>query len=163
VVRFPDFWGETISLRHPYLRPARLPANTYPNQPEAIETVSAQAVLATRVPPTQGLLGSSGPGVVAGIFTRLPQRLPFDTARRLSAALAFPELPDPLLPISPGLRPDTPPASRRLAFHLVPALLNTLALAFLVAIFLLYRQPVPRRTDLFTGTKPRTDAELGRA
>lgn len=99
------FRGESPTLRYPFLRPAHIPADAYPGQERAIETVTAQGVLASRVPPRTDLLGESGPGVVAGVFTRLPQQLPPDTALRLSQALDTPELVGPVLPASPGLRP----------------------------------------------------------
>jgi glycine betaine/choline ABC-type transport system substrate-binding protein len=136
--------GASFALRYPFLRPARIRAHTYPRQDRPLNTVSSQVVLATRVPPRQDLLGESGPGFVPGVFTRLPQRLPFDTALRLAEALDTPENVDPLLPASPGLTPETPPTKQRFTADVLSALLNGLAVAFLVAMIVLYMQPLPR-------------------
>lgn len=135
--------GVNLSLRYPFLRPARIPAGSYPTQREPVDTVSAQVVLATRVPVRDDLLGESGPGIVPGVFTRLPQRLPFDTARALATALDTPEAVDPLLPASPGLNPDTPPTKQRLTADIVSALMNAFAVAFVIAMVFLFFQPLP--------------------
>jgi hypothetical protein len=134
-----------------------VPANTYPRQDQPLNTVSSQAVLATRVPLRQDLLGESGPGFVPGVFTRLPQRLPFDTALRPAKALDYPEDVDPLLPASPGLTPDTPPTKQRFTADVVSALLNGLAVAFLVGMLVLLMQPLPKEPALRAGEEPPED------
>jgi glycine betaine/choline ABC-type transport system substrate-binding protein len=146
--------GANLALRYPFLRPARVPPNTYPRQDQRLNTVSSQVVLATRLPPRQDLLGESGPGFVPGVFTRLPQRLPFDTALRLKEALDNPENVDPLLPASPGLTPDTPPTKQRFTADVVSALLNALGVAFLVGMVILFRQPLPKEPALRAGEQP---------
>jgi hypothetical protein len=132
-------------------------AYTYPRQGRATNTVASQVVLATRVPTEQDLLDESGPGFVAGVFTRLPQRLPFDTALRLSQALDTSEHVDPLLPASPGLIPDTPPTEQRITADLVSALLNGLAVAFLVGMIALLMQPLPKQPALRAEDSPPED------
>lgn len=154
LVDLASLGGANLPLRYPFLRPARIPAGTYPRQAEALNTVSGQVVMATRVPPRQDLLGESGPGFVPGVFTRLPQRLPFDTARRLSEALDTPEAVDPLLPASPGLTPETPPTKQRFTADLVSALLNAVAVAFLVGMVILFMQPLPEEPALRAGEPP---------
>jgi glycine betaine/choline ABC-type transport system substrate-binding protein len=154
LVDLAEVEGANLALRYPFLRPARLPANTYPRQDQLLNTVSSQVVLATRLPPQRDLLGESGPGFVPGVFTRLPQRLPFDTARALSEALDTPEAVDPLLPASPGLIPDTPPTKQRFTADIVAALLNALAVAFLVAMLVLYLRPLPENPALTGQQRP---------
>ncbi|MCG6942985.1 MAG: hypothetical protein LJE69_17265 [Thiohalocapsa sp.] len=154
LVPLDAFGGTSPALRYPFLRAARISANTYPRQPKALDTVSAQMVLVSRVPEQQDLLGESGPGFVPGVFTRLPQRLPFDTAARLAQALDTPESVDPLLPASPGLKPDTPPTKQRFTADVLSALLNGLAVAFLVAMVILYFQPLPAVPALRVGDVP---------
>jgi glycine betaine/choline ABC-type transport system substrate-binding protein len=149
-----DVGGANLALRYPFLRPARIPANTYPRQDQPLNTVSSQVVLATRMPPQQDLLGESGPGFVPGVFTRLPQRLPYDTALRLAEALDTPENVDPLLPASPGLTPDTPPTKQRFTADVVSALLNGLAVVFLVAMIVLFMRPLPKEPALRAGSEP---------
>jgi glycine betaine/choline ABC-type transport system substrate-binding protein len=129
------------ALRFPFLRPARIPAGTYPGQEEVVDTVAAQVVLASRVPTDEDVMGESGPGFVPGVFTRLPQRLPPGTAQKLARALQAREDVDPLLPVSPGLKPDTPPVKRRVEARPAAATLNVLAILFLVAMaWLLFRE-----------------------
>lgn len=157
LVDLPDIDGASLALRYPFLRPARIPANTYPRQGRPVNTISSQAVLATRVPTEQDLLRESGPGFVPGVFTRLPQRLPFDTALRLSEALDTPEHVDPLLPASSGLTPNTPPTKQRISADLVSALLNGLAVAFLVWMIALFMQPLPKRPAIEAVDTPPED------
>ncbi|WP_295883577.1 glycine betaine ABC transporter substrate-binding protein [uncultured Thiohalocapsa sp.] len=150
--------GANLALRYPFLRPARIPAGSYPTVEETLNTVSSQAVLATRIPKREDdALRESGPAFVPGVFTRLPQRLPFDTALRLSLALDTPETVDPLLPASPGLTPDTPPTKQRFTADVFSALLNGVALAFLVVMVLLYLRPLPANPELRGGEQPADD------
>ena len=151
------FRGESPALRYPFLRPARIPMNTYPDQPALLDTVAAQVVLATRLPPDTDRLGESGPGFVPGVFTRLPLRLPFETARQLDATLDYPEAVDPLLPASPGLQPDTPALRPTISASPGSAILNALAVAFLGAMALLYFRKLPRRPALETNEAPPED------
>jgi hypothetical protein len=147
-----DLDGANLSLRYPVLRPAHIPANTYPRQDQPLNTISSQEVLATRVPPQQGLLGESG----SGVFTRLPQRLPFDTALRPSEVLDRPEKVDPPLPASPGLSADTPPKQRFTA-DVVSAVLSGLAVRFLVCMIVLFMRPLPKEPELRAESLPPTD------
>jgi glycine betaine/choline ABC-type transport system substrate-binding protein len=137
------FRGDSPALRYPFLRPAKIPGGTYPGQAGPLDTLAAQVVLATRVPRDPDPIGESGPGFVPGVFTRLPQRLPFDTALRISRALDTVEDVDPVLPISPGLAPETPPARAQISAQPASALLNMLAIAFLVAMIVLYFRRLP--------------------
>ncbi|MEJ2534284.1 MAG: glycine betaine ABC transporter substrate-binding protein [Gammaproteobacteria bacterium] len=155
LVPIDAFKGNSPALRYPFLRPARIPANTYPGQETLLDTLSAQVVLATRLPANPDQLGESGPGFVPGIFTRLPQRLPFETARRLDAALDNPEAVEPLLPASPGLRPDTPELRPRIYSDPASAVLNALAIAFLAAMGVLLFKDLPQRPALQPGKPSR--------
>ena len=108
-----------------------------------MDTLAAQVVLVSRVPPGPDPIGESGPGFVPGVFTRLPQRLPFDTALRISQALDMVEDVDPVLPMSPGLEPDTPPARPEISAQPASALLNALAIAFIVSMIVLFFRKLP--------------------
>jgi hypothetical protein len=139
-------------LHYPYLRPAVIPRDVYPGSTGPVPTLATQAVLASRVPPEDDGLGESGPAFVPGVFTRLPQRLPFDTAARIEAALDFPEMVDPTLPASPGLYPETPPARPHVSMRPGAVVLNVLAVAFLVAMVVLYTTALPKDPALATHT-----------
>jgi len=142
------------ALRYPFLRQALIPANTYPEQPAPIPTISGQTVLATRVPTDEVELGRAGPGLVPGVITRMPGRLPFETAKNLSAALGVSEGVDPTLPASPGLAPETPDPKPRLRARPLAAVLNTLAMAFLAAMAILLLQKLPANPEMSPGTQP---------
>jgi osmoprotectant transport system permease protein len=148
LVNVRAFRGGSPALRYPFLRPAKIPADTYPGQAQPIDTVTGQVVLATRVPVKQDPIGESGPGFVPGVFTRLPQRLPFDTALRLSDVLGVPERVDPVLPASPGLRPETPSVRPRVYAEPASAVLNVLAILFLVAMVVLLFRELPTNPAL---------------
>jgi len=139
------------ALRYPFLRQARIPAATYPGQDRALPSLASQVVLATRLPPRRETLGDAGPGIVPGVITRLPQRLPFATARQLAEALESPEALDPTLPASPGLLPDTPPPRPRLEMSAGAVVLNSLALAFLAAMVLLFFAKLPGNPEMQAG------------
>jgi len=151
LVNVRAFRGNSPALRYPFLRPAKIPADTYPGQTEPIDTVAGQVVLATRVPLEKDPIGESGPGFIPGVFTRLPQRLPFDTALRLSEALGVSEAVDPVLPVSPGLRPETPSVRPRIYAEPASALLNVLAILFLVAMVVLLFRDLPTNPALKGG------------
>ncbi|MEJ2532925.1 MAG: glycine betaine ABC transporter substrate-binding protein [Halioglobus sp.] len=142
------------ALRYTFLRPAKIPAGTYPGQEQALDTVSAQVVLAARLPAETNPIGESGPAYVPGVFSRLPQRLSFDTARRLAAALGTAEAVDPALPASPGLAPETPPARSRIAFWPASVLLNAFAIGFLVFMVVLFFRKLPSEPALTRGDPP---------
>lgn len=151
------FRGDSPALRYPFLRPAKIPGGTYPAQVEPLDTLAAQVVLASRVPPDPDPIGESGPGFVPGVFTRLPQRLPFDTALRISRALDTVEHVDPVLPMSPGLAPETPAARPQISAKPASALLNALAIAFLVAMILLFFSKLPDDPALKPKERPPED------
>ncbi|MFN2166015.1 MAG: TAXI family TRAP transporter solute-binding subunit [Anaerolineae bacterium] len=148
------FRGESEALRYPFLRQAVIPAGIYPGQTEDLPTLSTQVVIATRLPQDTDGIGESGPGYVPGVFTRLPQRLPFETAGRLSRALASAESVDPLLPASPGLKPETPATEPRVYAEPASALLNVLAVAFLIGMLVLYLRPLPPDPALTARSEP---------
>ncbi|MGF1511829.1 MAG: glycine betaine ABC transporter substrate-binding protein [Myxococcota bacterium] len=139
-----------LTLRYPMLRPARIPPHTYPGQEKTLETVSSQVVLAAVVPPDDNPLGDSGPGI-AGLTRDAPLRVPPHTASQIAAALRAPESVDPLLPASPGLRPTAPPARARVVGDLAAALVNILAVAYIIAMVAFFIMRTPQQTDLEDG------------
>lgn len=86
----------SLRFRLPYLRAARIAPGTYPNQPEAIESLAAQVVLAG--PSSAASLGhhAAGPAgaLPGGGAPTVEQR------EALSAALSTGEAPDPSVPSS---------------------------------------------------------------
>jgi hypothetical protein len=148
------FHSGSPALHYTFLRPAKIAAGTYPGQARVLDTVSAQVVLASRFPADADSIGESGPAFVPGVFSRLPQRLPFDTASKLSKTLGTAEAVDPALPASPGLFPKTPPARSRIIFWPASVLLNAFAIGFLVFMVVLFLRKLPSDPALGRGEPP---------
>ena len=130
-------------LRHPILRVARLPADTYAGQPEPIETVASQTVLASYRPTAQGPVGHGGPAMIPGLGGEAPHAVPNRTAAQLAAALGTRERVDPLLPASRGLRAETKSSQVHIGGDPAVALMNVLALLFLIGMGVFYFLPEP--------------------
>lgn len=78
-----------------FLRPARIPAHTYREQSQPVDSLSMQVVLAGAMPePARGLL-PVGPASALGAGRR---DVSLETARALAKALGETEFPDPALP-----------------------------------------------------------------
>jgi len=114
--------------RHPYLRPARIRADAYPNQPRPVETIEAQVLLAG-----PRATGPGGGGPAAALpSTSTPLSAAEVTA--LSEASGVPEAPDPALP-NAWQRIAGGPTKVDKASPTLDALLNVLALLFTFWLF----------------------------
>ena len=108
-------WEDGNNLvRFPQLRQARIPAGTYEGQPEAVETLVSQLVLAGPVAQEEGSVGPQGPAAsaptevaaladetVLAIRDGLDSMVGLDPAIRAAPALA-PELPEPAAAVNPS-------------------------------------------------------------
>jgi len=108
-----------------WLRPARIPANTYPGQRAGVDTLSAQVVLAGATAQANALV-SGGP---AAALPSAGKPLTAAEAEALAEAVGTLELPDPVLPAAAA-----PPAAAE-ASAINEAALDT-ALNVLVLLFL---------------------------
>ncbi len=100
-------WKASNNLvRFPYLRQARIPAGTYPGQAAAVETLSAQLVLAGPVVETTDMVGPQGPGASAPTPV---SALADETVTKLSDALGTGLGFDPAIPAAAILSPRLPP------------------------------------------------------
>ncbi len=132
--------GADLRSRHaPYLRPSRVAAGTYPGQGTAVETLSAQVVLAG---PSRG----SVTGPAGGPASALPvegRSIPRATVEALAAATGVPEAPDPVLPSAwaevPTGAGDEGPGS-----PVVDKVANGLVIAFLLSLVWLVVRREPR-------------------
>ncbi len=139
------------TLRYPFLRPARIPASIYPGLEQPVSTVASQVVLAAVATRPTDVIGETGPQIVPGLGKATPEPVPPDMARRLNAALPFSEAVDPLLPASPGLDPRARIGRPQIRGNAVSAILNVLAVAFLVWMVRLYFKELPHRPALRPG------------
>lgn len=81
----------------PYLRPSRLPANTYEGQVEPLETLAAQIVLAG--PRRRPLRNALRPGPGSALLVEATP-LPIEEVHLLAEATGVAEWPDPVLPVA---------------------------------------------------------------
>jgi hypothetical protein len=104
-LRSLDGWKANANLvRYPFLREVRIPAGTYENQPQAIDTLGSQVVLAAIAPSTGGLIGDKGPTAVETTIAALPD----SAVTKLVAALPGTTLIDPTLRLAAALAPPAP-------------------------------------------------------
>ena len=129
----------------PYLRPARIPADTYPHQASPVETLSAQVLLA-------GPAAVFGPlGAAGGPASTLPstaQPLARDKVNTLAVATGAMESPDPVLP-TPWAHSRGIPRDEEAAHEVLYTVVNALVLLYLgwLAWLVVRRDPAPRPTD----------------
>lgn len=140
-----DGWTDgTAPLRFSFLRPAKIPADTYPGQPDAVETLSTQIVLAGP-PSTREAFGAQGPGTTG---TAATQPIPADTVMKLNAALGSTEVVDPAVTVAPALRPQLQEEPRPLVADAAVSIVNIVVVAFVVwLIYLLFARSPRREID----------------
>ncbi|MDM8559820.1 glycine betaine ABC transporter substrate-binding protein [Candidatus Parabeggiatoa sp. HSG14] len=133
-------WQEGNHLiRFPFFRLARIPANTYDQQSNIIETVSTQMVLAGPTP-IEEVVGNRGPATVIGIGS---QPLSDSLTLQLSKELGTNEKLDPALPSADILKPQTQALSKQLNPSRTESFVNLLiviALFFFLHLFLIGRK-----------------------
>lgn len=131
-------WGrKDRQYRYPFFRLARIPAQTYPDQKQAVETVGAQAVMAGPGA-REEILGAGDPA--AGLRARRGA-LPEGLKRRLAKALETKEAIDPALPgANPALVRKAPPPPQPLNPDPEASLLIAGFLIALAAFFVILRR-----------------------
>ncbi len=132
----PEWKEGNAMLRFPFLRLAAVPAGSYEGQPDAVETISAQVVLAGPAPAASGTVGESGPGYIPGVVGSLPLPVPASATLALAEALGAGERVDPKIPTSAALAPKRPTPPPDINVAPAVSVTNLLAIAFMV--FMLY-------------------------
>lgn len=98
-------WGEGANMvRFPFLRDARIPQGTYQSQPQNIDTLRSQLVLAGPAPTVGDAVGDQGPGAVASTVQPISE----DSVLALNEALPGNIGVDPVLPVAASLAPEMP-------------------------------------------------------
>lgn len=126
-------WGQGNNLvRFPFLRLARIPAQTYEGQEEPVDTLSVQTVLAGPSP-QHAAVGDRGPAIIVGARTQ-----PISNAAilALNKALASSEKIDPALPSAAVLHPSK--AVKPEGIEVKPAISFTNLVVILLIIYLIY-------------------------
>jgi len=134
-------WGDDNKLgRFPYLRQARIPANIYKKQREAIETLSSQLVLAgPRAFLDVDTERQGGEIVISTSKTTLTD----DVVRTLSKSLAAKNGFDPAVPSTQALRMQPPNPPMSINPDALVSILNIIVLIFIVWLVWLYIRPEP--------------------
>ncbi|WP_152054135.1 glycine betaine ABC transporter substrate-binding protein [Tautonia marina] len=128
------------ALRAPFLRPARIAAGSYEGQPEPVETLGVQVLLAGPSRRAVALTANSGPAAALTV-TGLP--LEPDQVQALATATGVPEAPDPTLPSAWSRQPPAPDPTLSIASAILSTVLNILAIAFLIWVIRIATQVTP--------------------
>ena len=131
-------WSEGANLvRYPFLRTARIAANTYRNQFNPVETLSVQVVLAGMAPVARDAVGDQGPSAIATTISPLPDT----SVKAIVGAIPGGALIDPALRQAKALAPElpTPPAAINPAADV--SVFNLAILALFIWLAWLYTRP----------------------
>lgn len=128
------------ALRAPFLRPARIAAGSYEGQPDPVETLGVQVLLAGPSRRAVALTANSGPAAALTV-TGLP--LEPDKVQALATATGVPEAPDPTLPSAWSRQPPAPDPTLSIASAILSTVLNILAIAFLIWVIRIATQVAP--------------------
>jgi len=126
-------WQEgNAVMRFPFFRLSRIAAKTYPDQKSAIETVSAQTVLAGPSPKEDFGTGNAGPVAIAATGQPVSDYV----ILRLNEALSMEEKIDPTIPSASVLRPRKEVREKRIQSDYFTSGAN--ALVLVVIVYLIY-------------------------
>ena len=122
-------------IRYPFLRPARIPAGTYPGQVALVETLSSQLVLAGPVV-SASLVGGQGPNL--GLATPAQVALSDESVRAISGAVAGATLIDPTLRQSQALTSGLVKQAKGISTAVDVMLVNLCVILFFTWLIILY-------------------------
>ena len=138
-----DAWAEGgHTAQFSFIRPATIPAGTYPGQDESITTVSTQMVLASPAKTAQ-TAGEVGPGT-AGIGSDAAIPVSAGAVESIREALGEMDVIDPAIPVHGSLVPEIVVVDKSLPFSADISIINILMILFTVWIFWLVFLPSPR-------------------
>ena len=136
-------WAEGgHTARFSFIRPSTIPADSYPNQADAITTVSTQLVLASPAKTAQ-TAGEVGPGT-AGIGSDAAIPVSASAVESIREALGAMEVIDPAIPIHGSLVPEIVVVDKSLPFDADISVINILMILFTIWIGWLIFLPSPR-------------------
>lgn len=107
LVSLQDWLTSERATALPWLRPSRIPAATYATQPEPIDTLAVQVVLAGPGPSMGGPSGAGPAGAIGAVASPLSR----DEVRSLTDATGILETPNPALPSAWSVTGETVRAS----------------------------------------------------
>jgi len=125
-----------------FIRPATIPADTYPSQSEPITTVSTQLVLASPAKTAQ-TAGEVGPGT-AGIGSDAAIPVSPAAVASIREALGAMEAVDPAIPVHGSLLPEITIVDKSLPFNADISIINIMMILFTIWVGYLVFLPSPR-------------------
>ena len=136
-------WAEGgHTARFSFIRPATIPANTYPQQSNPITTVSTQLVLASPAKTAQ-TAGEVGPGT-AGIGSDAAVPVSASAVASIREALGTMDVVDPAIPVHGSLLPEIVVVNKALPFSADISIINILMILFTIWVGYLVTLPSPR-------------------
>lgn len=136
-------WAEGgHTARFSFIRPATIPANTYPSQDSPITTVSTQFVLASPAKTIQAA-GEVGPGT-AGIDSSAAIPVSASAVESIREALGMMDVIDPAIPVHGSLAPEITVVDKSLPFSADISVINILMIVFTIWVIYLISLPSPR-------------------
>lgn len=130
------------TARFSFIRPATIPADTYPSQSNPITTVSTQFVLASPAKTVQAA-GEVGPGT-AGIDSSAAIPVSASAVKAIREALGAMDVIDPAIPTHGSLVPEITVVDKSLPFSADISIINILMIVFTVWVLYLIGLPSPR-------------------
>ena len=142
LVDLNEWAQEGHTARFSFIRPATIPANTYPSQTTAVTSVSTQLVLASPAKTVQ-TAGEVGPGT-AGIESSAAIPVSTSAVEAIREALGEMEVIDPAIPVHGSLVPEITVVDKSLPFAADISIVNILAILFTAWVVYLVFLPSPR-------------------
>lgn len=140
-----EHWSrEGHTARYSFIRPAKIPSETYPSQFLPVPSVSTQYVLASPVETLQEA-GEVGPGT-AGVASAVP--IGADAVAAIGKALGTVDVIDPAVPVHSALAPSIEVVDKSLPFSLDVSIINILMIVFTVWVLYVCFLPSPRRLTM---------------
>jgi glycine betaine/choline ABC-type transport system substrate-binding protein len=136
-------WAEGgHTAQYSFIRPATIPADTYPGQGNPITTVSTQTVIASPAKTAQ-TAGEVGPGT-AGIGSQAAIPVSAAAVASIREALGATDVIDPAIPIHGSLVPEIVVVDKALPFSADISVINIMMILFTLWVGWLIFLPSPR-------------------
>jgi glycine betaine/choline ABC-type transport system substrate-binding protein len=138
-----DEWAQGgHTAKFSFIRPAIIPADTYPSQSNPVTTVSTQLVLASPAKTVQ-TAGEVGPGT-AGIDSSAAIPVSSSAVESIREALGEMDVIDPAIAVHGSLVPEITVVDKSLPFSADISIINILMILFTIWVFYLVALPSPR-------------------
>lgn len=138
LIGIPEWAEKGNTATYNFLRPTTIPANTYPNQPDALASIGSQQVLAAALPKNTSVVAK---GPITALYA-----VSDESIKSINKVLASAEGIDPAIPSHPALLPSLKLENKSLPFDFSVSFLTFLMLSF--SVWMLYLLFLPSPTIL---------------